>query len=98
MPVPPRGRNRRVNVPEDLEADAAGPATLSSGGLSSGGMSSAGLSSGGMSSGAHDAGARADLDDPDEEVIEVEPEPYEEAAPPNGFHAFLRHANLHNLL
>lgn len=35
----------------------------------------------------------------DEEVLEVEPEPMgEEDLPPNGFHAFLRHANLHNLL
>jgi hypothetical protein len=37
--------------------------------------------------------------DEEEEVLEVEPEPLgEEDLPPNGFHAFLRHANLHNLL
>jgi len=35
----------------------------------------------------------------EEEVLEVEPEPMDdEDMPPNGFHAFLRHANLHNLL
>jgi hypothetical protein len=38
-------------------------------------------------------------DEEDEEVLEVDPEPMgEEDMPPNGFHAFLRHANLHNLL
>ena len=39
-------------------------------------------------------------EDEDEEVLEVEPEPAEEEEepPPNGFHAVLRHANLHNLL
>jgi len=38
-------------------------------------------------------------DEEDEEVLEVDPEPMgDEDMPPNGFHAFLRHANLHNLL
>jgi hypothetical protein len=38
-------------------------------------------------------------DDDEEEVLEVEPEPVgDDELPRNGFHAFLRHANLHNLL
>jgi hypothetical protein len=37
--------------------------------------------------------------DEEEEVLEVEPEPVaDDELPRNGFHAFLRHANLHNLL
>jgi hypothetical protein len=40
-----------------------------------------------------------DVEDIDDDVLEVEPEPLEEEeAPANGFHAFLRHASLHNLL
>jgi len=56
----------------------------------------------GSASAAAELGAAAELrtePDEEEEVLEVEPEPLgEEDLPPNGFHAFLRHANLHNLL
>jgi hypothetical protein len=48
---------------------------------------------------AHDLTESAEFEDEDEDVLEVEPEPAgEEELAPNGFHAFLRHANLHNLL
>lgn len=48
---------------------------------------------------AHDLTESAEFEDEDEEVLEVEPEPAgEEDLAPNGFRAFLRHANLHNLL
>jgi len=71
---------------DEVDPDGGGPATLASGAM---------------------AAARPRLrlesvdfeDDDEEEVLEVEPEPVGEEAPPlNGFHAFLRHANLHNLL
>jgi hypothetical protein len=79
---------------------------LDSEGLDSKGLDSEGLDSRGVGS-AVSEGARASAEQPlagsaeqdDEEVLEVEPEPLgEEDLPPNGFHAFLRHANLHNLL
>jgi len=50
---------------------------------------------------AHDLTESAEFEDEDEdeEVLEVEPEPAAaHELPPDGFHAFLRHANLHNLL
>jgi len=47
---------------------------------------------------AHDLTESAEFEDEDDDVLEVEPEPAGEELAPNGFHAFLRHANLHNLL
>jgi hypothetical protein len=103
-----------VSVPEDSELEAAGPATLASAAFApSAGAAGFGAAAAGGSAGAGrdtarepafdaSAGPRPRLesvdfeDDEDEEVLEVEPEP--EELPPNGFHAFLRHANLHNLL
>lgn len=92
--------------------EATGPATLTSSVLAA--RSSSAVSSSAVSSvvgppsaseGAPSSAAAepVDLDPLDvEDVLEVEPEPLGEeavaAAPTNGFQAFLRHANLHNLL
>jgi Domain of unknown function (DUF4388) len=100
--------------PPTLSSTGLSSTGLSSTGLSSTALSSGSLAAAGPSSGALHPGVLSssrdaqlllmdddileDVED-DEEVLEVEPEPLDEAdAPPNGFHAFLRHANLHNLV
>jgi Domain of unknown function (DUF4388) len=87
------GKDRTVSVPEESEHEAMGPATMTSGASSGAGTTDDLV--------AHDLTESAEFEDEDEdeEVLEVEPEPAgEEDLPPNGFRAFLRHANLHNLL
>jgi hypothetical protein len=101
-----------VSVPEDSEHEAMGPATMTSGAIA-GANSAAGASREAARQPAfdvavtravhdviaHDLTESAEFEDEDEEVLEVEPEPAGlDELPPNGFNAFLRHANLHNLL
>ncbi|MEO8181955.1 MAG: DUF4388 domain-containing protein [Deltaproteobacteria bacterium] len=97
-----------MSLPEDSEHEAMGPATLTSGASSAGTSAreparppafDVGVTPMAHEHIAHDLTESAELEDEDEEVLEVEPEPAgPHELPPNGFHAFLRHANLHNLL
>jgi hypothetical protein len=102
-----------VSVLEDSDHEAMGPATMTSG-MTSGTPSGASAAPGTLQEArppaleratpqelaAHDLTESAEFEDEDEDedVLEVEPEPAGEELAPNGFHAFLRHANLHNLL
>jgi hypothetical protein len=92
-------------MPEDSDHEALGPVTMTSGAIA-GTNPATGVATREAArplafelGTAHDLTESAEFEDEDEEVLEVEPEPAgEEELAPNGFHAFLRHANLHNLL